>query len=869
MIALDDLLAATAGHTHGPVRATTFRDFAFDSRLIQPGELFLAVKTERGDGHDYIREACEKGAAGVLAQHPVDLDGHDVTCILVDDTQAALQRWGRYILQKYDAEVIGVTGSTGKTTTKEAIAHVLAGHFQVFKNPGNWNGRYGLAIALGRLRGEHQLAVLEMASDSHGEIADLAGMAPPKVAVVTTVQPAHLDVFGDLETIAHEKADLVRALPPNGTALLNADDPRVRAMASQTTANIITFGLDPTADLTATHVTLTPEGTSFTLRIPLNTQYPIPNRQSLISNLQPSSRTTYHLSIPLLGRHAIYPALAAIGVGLLYGMDLDAIIQRLANLGRVPGRLNPLPGRNGSLILDDTYNASPQATIAALDVLAALPARRRMAVLGDMPELGHHTEAGHRQVGRHTAGIVDQLVTKGGHARLIAEEAERAGLDSDCVVVTYTAEDAVRAAGHDLGPGDVVLVKGGLEARMESVVGRLLADPAQAQHLVRQDAAWQQILIVRPDRPTWVEIDLGAIAHNTRRIKEIVGPDVEVMVTLKADAYGHGAVKVAQTALNNGATWLGVACLPEAQVLRDAGIAAPILILGYTPAWQARDALRYDLRATVFSVDVARALSKAAVALNREARVHIKVDTGMHRLGLFPEEVIGFIQTIRDLPNLVVEGVFTHFSVADDADEWYRAYTQQQLQTFQRLLSELEEAGIRIPVIHAANSAGTLTWPEARFNLVRPGIAVYGLAPSPDVPLPPDFRPALTWKTQIAQVKELPAGSYVSYGATYRTDDRRRIAVIPVGYADGFRRAPRTWKEVLVRGRRAPIVGRVCMDQTMIDVTDIAGVRQGDEVVLIGEQGDDRITAEEVAERLGTINYEVVSEILARVPRVS
>ncbi|MFQ5855921.1 MAG: alanine racemase [Anaerolineae bacterium] len=856
MITLDDLLAATAGHTHGPIHATSFRDFAFDSRLIQPGELFLAVKTERGDGHDYIQEACEKGAAGILAQRPVDLDSHDVTYILVDDTQEALKGWGRYILRKHDAEVIGVTGSTGKTTTKEAIAHVLADRYQVFKNPGNWNGRYGLPIALGRLRPEHQLAVLEMASDSHGEIADLAGMAPPKVAIVTTVQPAHLDVFGDLDTIAQEKADLVRALPADGTALLNADDPRVRAMADQTSANVITFGFDPGADLVTTDVTITPEGTRFTLHVSRFTQY--------------ASRIPHPVTLPLLGRHFIYPALAAIGVGLFYGVDLDAIIQRLATMERVKGRLNPLPGRNGSLILDDTYSASPEASIAALDVLATLSARRRVAVLGDMPELGPHTETGHRDVGRHAAGIVDRLVTKGGHARLIAEEAERAGLAGDRVMVTYTTEDAVRAASQGLGPGDMVLVKGGLEARMESVVGWLLADSGQAaQHLVRQDAAWQQILILRPDRPTRVEIDLGAIAHNTRRIKEIVGPDVDVLVTLKADAYGHGAIKVAQTALNNGATWLGVACLPEAQILRDAGIAAPILILGYTPAWQARDSLRYDLRATVFSVDVARALSKAAVALDREARVHIKVDTGMHRLGLFPEEVPDFIREIRDLPSLVIEGLFTHFSVADDADEWYRAYTEQQLQQFQRVLSELEEAGIRIPVVHAANSAGTLTWPEARFNLVRPGIAIYGLAPSPDVPLPPDFRPALTWKTQIAQVKELPPGSYVSYGATYRTDDHRRIAVIPVGYADGFRRAPRTWREVLVRGQRAPLVGRVCMDQTMIDVTHIAGVRQGDEVVLIGEQGDDRITAEEVAERLGTINYEVVSEILARVPRVS
>jgi alanine racemase len=240
----------------------------------------------------------------------------------------------------------------------------------------------------------------------------------------------------------------------------------------------------------------------------------------------------------------------------------------------------------------------------------------------------------------------------------------------------------------------------------------------------------------------------------------------------------------------------------------------------------------------------------------------------MHRLGLFPGEVLSFIRSIRDLPGLVVEGLFTHFSVADAGDDFYREYTREQLRRFQALLNELEAAGIRVPIVHAANSAATLTVPEARFDMVRPGIALYGLAPSPEVPLPPGFRHALSWKTQVAQVKELPPGSYVSYGATYRTEEACRIAVIPVGYADGFRRAPANWREVLVRGQRAALVGRVTMDQTMIDVTAIPGVRQGDEVVLIGPQGNDRITAEEVAERLGTIPYEVVSEILARVPRV-
>jgi alanine racemase len=238
----------------------------------------------------------------------------------------------------------------------------------------------------------------------------------------------------------------------------------------------------------------------------------------------------------------------------------------------------------------------------------------------------------------------------------------------------------------------------------------------------------------------------------------------------------------------------------------------------------------------------------------------------MGRLGLLVPEAVAAIVSIAQLPNLEVEGVFTHFSVADDAD---KAYTYAQLRRFQTVLDGLAREGIAPPLVHAANSAAALTVPEARLGMVRAGIALYGLAPSADTPLPPDFCPALAFKTRIAQVKVLPAGSFVSYGNTYRTTDGERIAVIPVGYADGFRRAPAHWGTVLVRGQRAPIVGRVCMDQTMIDVTHIPEARQGDEVVLIGQQGADEITVDQVAARLGTINYEVVSEILARVPRVS
>jgi alanine racemase len=443
-------------------------------------------------------------------------------------------------------------------------------------------------------------------------------------------------------------------------------------------------------------------------------------------------------------------------------------------------------------------------------------------------------------------------------------------------VAAYTAEDAARAALVDLGPGDVVLVKGSLATRMEQVVRLLMAEPDRAEErLVRQDAAWQSTVTLFPDRPTWLEIDHAAIAHNVRRLVALAGGR-QLLISLKADAYGHGAVQVAQTALLNGAAWLGVATLSEGVTLRRAGIAAPVLVLGFTPAWQARDVLRHGLTPTVYSLQVAHALSRAALALDKPARVHVKIDTGMGRLGIFPQEAVEFVEALAHLPGIVLEGIFTHLSVADGGAEWEQAYTAQQLAQFEHVLESLAGRGFEFPLVHGVNSAGLLDAtvgflaprrPLARHTLVRAGIAVYGLDPSPSVRLPSDFRPALAWKTQIAQVKTLPAGSYVSYGATYQTAGAQQIAVIPVGYADGFRRAPQNWGEVLVRGRRARIVGRVTMDQTMIDVTHIEGVRQGDEVVLIGQQGADAITAEAVAARLGTINYEVVSAILARVPR--
>ncbi len=910
MIELADLLSATGGVLHGPAVAGQFSAFLYDSRLLAwqgraepgPAPIFVAVKSETGDGHDYIPDAVARGAAGVLCQQPVDLAAHGVTCVVVPDTRAALTAYARHALQRPNLTTVGITGSAGKTTAKELIAAVLAADGSpVFRNRGSINGRYGLSIAAGELEPQHRLAVLELAADSFDEIRDLAALTRPQVGVVTSIGEAHLATFGSLAAIAEEKGRLVEALPAGGLAVLNADDPHVLALAGRTQAKVVTVGAHEQADLRIERLDANEHGLLLAFS---------DARGWLAARLGDGPPFTGRVTLRarLLGRHHAPLLLAALAVGAWFGRPLEAMQAALAGFGPLPGHLRPLAGRRGALLLDDTVNASPASMRAALETLALFPDRLRVAVLGDMWDLGAYEAEAHRQAGRQAAGVADWLLVKGQRAQEIANAALDAGMSPDRIFRAYTDADILRFVDElvsgrlvdwEIGrfPGQsvvaarqptnlpiyqstnlpapqstlppVILLKADRPARMERIVAALLAEPERASELlVRQSAGWLQVRPLTQDRPTWVEIDLEALAGNVRRAQEIVGRGVAICAVLKADGYGHGAASVARTALNNGARMLAVACLAEAVALRRAAIDAPILVLGYTPAWQARDTVRHDVTATVYDLDVARALSRAAADLNRPARVHVKVDTGMARLGLPPAEAVPFVQALSALPGLVVEGIFTHFSVADSAAPEHRAHTEAQLAAFRGVLAELRELGVSIPLVHAANSAAMLNWPESRFDMVRLGIALYGLAPSPDTPLPDGFRPVLSWKTQVAQVKTLPPGAPVSYGNTFVTERETRLAVAPVGYADGFRRGPAHWGHVLVRGQRAPIVGRVTMDQTMLDVTGIPGVRQGDEVVLIGRQGGDEITAEQVAERLGTIGYEVVAEILARVPRV-
>ena len=368
----------------------------------------------------------------------------------------------------------------------------------------------------------------------------------------------------------------------------------------------------------------------------------------------------------------------------------------------------------------------------------------------------------------------------------------------------------------------------------------------------------------RLSRPTYAEVDLDAISYNISAIRERVRPS-RVMAVVKADGYGHGAVDVAKTALSSGAEWLGVALVSEAEELRLAGIEAPVLLLGSTPDYYAARVVLADAAQAVFTEKLARALSDAARAAGTAARVHVKVDTGMGRVGVWWERAAEFVARIASMPCVEVEGIFTHFAAADEVG---KAYAEAQFNRFQMVISELDHRGLRPPICHAGNSACVLDLaPETYLDMVRAGIMIYGLYPSADVRHTIELRPAMSLRTEVAYIKRVPPGFFVSYGCTYCTFRETTLATLPLGYADGVSRLLSNNHEVLIRGERHPLVGRVTMDQVVVDVGD-APVEEGDEAVLFGRQGKGFVSVDEMARRIGTINYEVTCMVSPRVPRV-
>ncbi len=851
MINLYELLKVANGQLFGETVATLFTEFCFEPQRAHQAALFVAIRSAQGDTHRHMEEAVRLGATGLLCTEPPEFDTSGITVIIVRDTTDALLRWSKHMIQKMGVEVVLVASPQPQVFAAAAISHVLRSRYEVLTSQVASQGLWNLPATLVNLRLEHDVVVITVDVTHPGEMQAFAKVVSPKVAVVDLQGCDALPTFESSTEYLQEMQHLFTAMQPDSLVIMDAADPHASVLQQyiptyiQTkTIGVEAFG----ADLLALNIQVGADRIGFDLRY---------GNERIIGRWS-----------PVLGRHHLQALLATLLAGEFFSIDMQDALQRLTQPLILPGQLTPLRGTGDSLLIDDTASGTSRTVFAALDWLEAVSVadNRIVMILGDLEVTAITTNSQiYREIGLRAAQVVDVLVTLG----VGAAGAGRAAMDTDKspgdVYITFSGGDVRTVLQQlSLNERDIVLVTGAAFMRMEGVVRDLLLNKDDSDKLARQNPEMLESEPILRSRPSWVEVDADALAANVRAIKAAVGDDVNLMAVVKADGYGHGAVLVAQTALHNGAEYLGVASLGEALQLRNAGINAPILILSYLPVETVPQAIHHNLTATVFDMDMALRYHRAAFGAAHPLKVHVKLDTGMGRLGFFAEDAPDIFRELRRLTNLDVEGVYTHFSVADDDP----TYTSQQVDLFRESVRPLQAAGLNLRYVHAANSPGVLRGEETFFNLVRPGLLLYGLRPSDNMPLLHGIRPAISWKTTVLQVRDFPPMYPVGYGNTYHTRGEERIAILPVGYADGFRRSPQTWEYVLIRGQRAPLVGRVSMEKCAVNVTHIPDVSAGDEVVLLGRQGEEIITAEMVAEWLGTINYEVVTTILPRVPRL-
>lgn len=861
MILLDELAAAGGEGAivlhPGP---SSFPQVVSDSRNVTGGELFVALRGQGGDGHAHLEAAVRQGAAGLLVEREPDPgcpvvtgDGRPVAVLQVRDPLAALSRWAGRRLRAPGTEVVAVAGSLGKSTARALLEAALRGAdpTRPWFSGGDRNDAVGLPIAVAAAPAAARAFLLEVQGGSLDEHRALAGLASPDVLAVTTTAEAGARYWRS----QREAVRQLRLLTRRGTrAVVAADDPGLAEALGD--RDPLLWSAAVRSGAAAPAPTTGPGVAVAVVGAPRRTG---PGWRCVIT-VTGAGRWT--ATVPLAGPGGLRAVGCAVATVVALGLDPERGIEALGRVEPPPGRLRWVDagGPDALAVLDDTVDATPAATVAALRELGTAPAPR-VAILG---------ECGHRPLGRADAlRLADALLPleglvlhrPGGWAEpLLTALARRApGLPVRRAETSRAAADAARelarSGGRRTGGRAAVLVKA-IAARAPERVALALGAPAEL--LVRQDPGHRRRPFTSSRRPTWVAIDVDALAANVREVVAELGPATELMAVVKADAYGHGALQVARTAVAGGATWVATATVGEALDLRQRGLAAPCLVLGYTPPEQVEPAVRAGCTLTVVDVDVLRALDRCGARLGRPAQAHLEVDTGMSRLGVAPGAVAAFVIAARRCPGARLTGCYTHLRQGEDP-----VATTEQLRRLDAALAAAAAAGHRFELVHAASSAAWRSHPAARRQLVRVGIELLGLT-TPDGRR---RRPVLSWHTRVAQVRPIAAGTHVGYGTAFRAPSPMRIATIPVGFGDGFRRGPRTSGTVLVQGTEAPIVGDVCMDLTMVDVSHLQRIRVGEPVVLIGRQGALELSGERIAERLGTTTYELCAQILPRVPR--
>ncbi len=813
--AVREVIRAVDGTPDGAVHGTVEEILTDSRRIVRPGgALFVALHGPRHDGHRFIGTLYRQGVRYFLVDHlPENRNQYsDALFIVVDDTLRALQRLAALHRSRYDHPLIAVTGSNGKTIVKEWIVQALAGEKTVIRSPGSYNSQVGVPLSLWLLDKQYDLAVIEAGISRPGEMEHLEKMIRPTLGILTNIGEAHQEHFRDLGEKLREKLILFR----NAEVLIYRGegwiDEAVRAFFGDEAPRFFTWGSSPAVDLEVTEVIREGEETCIT------TRYRGEEQQAVI---------------PFADEASFENALHVWAMLLVLGCDRARIPQALRALRPVAMRMEIKKGIRDTLLINDYYNSDLQSLTVALEYLRQQDHHgRRTVILSDILQSGRPAGELYREVARRLAdhgvtrfiGIGPEITA---HRDLFPEGS-----------LFYPGTEAFLESLPTLElREEVILLKGARDFRFERISRQLEAQVHQ----------------------TILQVDLDALVHNLNVYRSLLHPGTRILAMVKAFAYGSGAVEVARALEYQQVDYLAVAYADEGVVLRQAGIRLPVVVMN--PEITAfGQMIRHSLEPEIYSLEVLEAFAKEVESAGQHHYpVHLKIDTGMHRLGFLPQEtgVLTGALCKADSP-LYVRSVFSHLAASEDPR--HDAFTQQQITLFRRVAEEVEQA-LGYPVLkHILNSAGIERFPEAQFDMVRPGLGIYGISAT----LQEHLRNVSSFRSVVIQVKTVPPGGSIGYGRSFVAEKETEVAVVPVGYADGLKRNLSDGKGVLwIKGRKVPIVGKICMDMCMTDVTGLQ-VSPGEAVEVFG----DHISITEVAQRSGTIPYEILASIPARVKRI-
>jgi alanine racemase len=796
----------------------TIHHLVLDSRKLHDPEhsLFFALKGPRRDGHDFIPDLYKLGVRSFVVDKKIDSTAYPgAEFIEVFDPVHALQRLATHHRSQFNFPVIGVTGSNGKTIVKEWLYHLLKDDFSIVRSPRSYNSQIGVPLSVWQMNGHHQLGIFEAGISEQGEMIRLEKIIRPSIGVLTNIGEAHSEGFIDLDHKFREKMTLFRNC---GTIILRDVDLEGRREVLDIlpeNLNLVTWGTSEQA----------------VVRI-LN----ISTQQSVTSVEVISDGRTLNFELPFTDEASVENAISCYCVLLVLNIPGDVIASRMKQLAAVNMRLELRKGINQCAIINDSYSADLSSLEIALNFLDQQSQGKKTVIISDLLQTSIPDEELYPHIlSRLRQHNVNRVLGIGERINQFLP----ANSDSSPEIELYhSSEDFIRKFRASRFKEETILVKGARMFAFEEIV-RLL------EQKVHQ---------------TLLEINLSAIAHNLKEYQRLLMPSTKVMAMVKAFAYGSGGAEIAGILQFHRVDYLGVAYADEGIELRNAGISLPIMVMnpeisGFDPITS------YNLEPEIFSFEMLAAFDKYLQQEGIEHYpIHIEIETGMNRLGFLPDEMEQLGKQLTASRSFTVQSLFTHLASSDDPSQ--DDFTREQFNKFREAANKLKELTGLDFLCHIANSAAIERHPEMQMDMVRLGIGMYGVSlPKSQV----NLQTVATLRTTIAQLKKLSAGESVSYNRKSVVNRPSVIATVRIGYADGYpRRLGNGAGEMLVNGRTAPVIGTVCMDMTMLDVTDIPGVSEGDEVIVFGKN----LPVETLAFKAGTIPYEIMTGISQRVKRV-